>query len=90
MTEKGLGHRLNVVVLDSKLLTRLPHDGCDLTIVGLDYAREQVVCGLVVQCSSEHGPEPAIGSVVLCGSNLKLCPGIIMGINSCALQWQNT
>ena len=82
MTEKCLGHRLNVVVLYSKLLARLPHDGCDLTIVRLDHAREQVVRSLVVQSSREHGPEPAIGSVVLCGSNFKLCPGVWESIHA--------
>ena len=74
VTVEGLPHCVHVVVRDAKLLARLAHDGCDEGIVGLDDAREEVVSGLVVESSSEHVPEPAICSIVLCRCHLHLSP----------------
>ena len=65
-----LPHRVHIVVLDPKFLTSLAHYGSDEGIVGLDDAREEVVCGLVVECSCEHVPEPAVCGIVLSRGNL--------------------
>ena len=66
--------RVDVVVSDTKFLARLLHNGRDLGVVGLDYAREEVVGRLVVQRPSEHCPEPASCGVVLGSRYLQLSP----------------
>ena len=76
MALQGLLGRVDVVVFDPILLARLLHDGGDSGVVGLDDAREEMVGGLVVQCSREHGPEPAAGGIVLSCGYLQLCPEI--------------
>ena len=68
-------HGVHIVIFDPKLLTRLSHDGSDERVVGLDDTWEEVVSGLVVESSSEHIPEPAVCSIVLCCGHLHLSPG---------------
>ena len=63
------------MILESKLLTGLLKDRCYLGVVRLNHSGEEMVCGLMVECSSEDGPEPAVGGIVLCGSHLHLSPG---------------
>ena len=40
-----------MVVLDAKLLASLGDNWCYLLIVGLDHPREQVMSGLMTECS---------------------------------------
>ena len=63
------------MVLESKLFASLFKNRCYLGVVRLNHSGEEMVCGLMVECSSEDGPEPAVGGVVLCGSHLHLSPG---------------
>ncbi len=74
MAVEGLCGRVHIVVMDAILLAGLLHNGSDLRVMGLDYTREQMVGCLVVQSTSEHGPEPTTGGIVLCRGNLKLRP----------------
>ena len=75
MAAEGLPHGVHIVILHPKLLACLPDNGCDEWIVCLDDSGEQVMCGLVIESTSEHRPEPTVCSVVLCGGNLHLRPG---------------
>ena len=74
VTVESLLHSADVVILEAKLLTGLPHDGRDLLVVGLDDAREEVVSDLVVESTGEDTPEPAVCGVVLRRGNLQLGP----------------
>ena len=74
MATKSLPGRINIVVLEAKLLARLLHDGCYTAVVGLDDPGEEMVSCLVVESSCEHGPEPAVCRIVLCCCHLHLCP----------------
>lgn len=76
MASQCLSGRLHIVVLDPILPTRLLHNGRDLGVMGLDNARKQVMSGLMVEGTSEHGPEPAACGIVLCCSHLQLCPEV--------------
>ncbi len=71
---EGLPRGVHIVVLDTKLLTGLPDNGRDEGVVRLNDAREEMVGRLVVECSSEDGPEPAIRGVVLRCGHLQLRP----------------
>ena len=55
MAAEGFSSRVDIVVGDAELFASLFDDGCDLGIVRLDYAREEVVSCLVVQGTSEYG-----------------------------------
>ena len=75
MATKSLPYGVHTVILHSKLLTCLPDDGCDERVVCLVDPREQVMCGLVIESTSDHRPKPTVCSIVLRGSHLHLCPG---------------
>ena len=74
MTAQGLRGGVHIVVLDPVLPAGLLHDGRDLGVVGLDDPGEEVVCGLMVEGSSEDCPEPAPCGIVLSGGYLQLSP----------------
>ncbi len=71
---EGLPRGVHIVVLDTKLLAGLPDNGRDEGVVRLNDAREEMVGRLVVECSSEDAPEPAVCGVVQCCGHLHLCP----------------
>ena len=68
MAAESLSGSVHKMILDPILFTCLLHYWCDPGIVGLYDPREQVMSGLMVEGSSEHGPEPAACGVVLCRS----------------------
>ena len=72
---KGLHGRTNTMILQTKLLTGLFHDGCYLGVVPLINPGEEVVGGLVVESPSGKRPEPAVSGVVLSCGHLHLSPG---------------
>ena len=74
MAAESLSGGVYKMILDPILFTCLLHYWCDPGIVGLYDPREQVMSGLMVEGSSEHGPEPAACGVVLCRSHLELRP----------------
>ena len=74
MTTQSFNGSVNIVVTDAILFTHLLHNGRDLWIMGLNYSREQMVGGLVVESASEHCPEPASCGIILCCSYLELSP----------------
>ena len=74
MAVDGLPSRINVVVVETKLPTRVPDNGGDDRVVALVHPREQMVGCLVVQSSCEHCPEPTVCCIVLCGCHLHFCP----------------
>lgn len=65
---------VNVVIGDAEIFASLFDDGCDLGVVGLDHAGEEMVSCLVVQGASDQRPEPAACGIVLRGSHLHLSP----------------
>ena len=71
---EGFSGRVDVVVGDAELFASLFDDGCDLGVVRLDYAREEVMSCLVVQGTGEYGPEPTSSGVVLRCCHLHLGP----------------
>ena len=74
MATKGLPGRINMVILEAKLLTCLLHDGRYATVVRLDDSGEEMVSCLVVEGTSEYCPEPAVSRIVLRRRHLHLCP----------------
>ncbi len=78
VTAQCLCGSVHIVIGDSKLLASLCNDRGDLRIMGLYYPGKEMVGGLVIKCSSEHGPEPTVGGIVLRSGHLHLSPeGII-------------
>jgi len=71
---EGLPHGVHIVVLDTKLLAGLSDNGRDEGVVRLNDAREEMVGCLVVECSSEDGPEPAVCGIVLRCGHLQFRP----------------
>lgn len=74
MATKGLPGRINIVVLEAKLLACLLHNGRYATVVRLDDSGEEMMSCLVVEGTSEYCPEPAVCRIVLCCRHLHLCP----------------
>ena len=62
------------MVLQAKVLTGLLDNGSDLGIVPLVDPREEMVGGLVVECTCDQCPEPAVSGIVLSCSHLHLSP----------------
>ena len=67
----------DVVVLDTKLLAGLLHDGSDARVMGLDDPGEEVVCDLMIEGTSEYCPEPVPCGIVLGCGNLQLRPKVM-------------
>ncbi len=74
MAAQSLCNCVNIVVFDTKIFTGLLHNRRNLHVMGLNNARKEVVCGLVVEGSCKDSPEPTICSVVLCCGYLELSP----------------
>ncbi len=74
MTAQCLPSGIHIVIGYTEILAGLCNNRSYLWVVGLNDPGEEVVGGLMVECSSEHSPEPTVGSIVLRGSYLHLSP----------------